>query len=112
MSGSDKIPPPVNPSMGNFANKITDEEKEKLLNPTGFLDENAHKKYGGIDKEGNLMDQKDIAQEKLRKEDDETDAKWAHLKPKGMKKEYGFKSKGPEPTAYGDWSKNGRCSDF
>jgi hypothetical protein len=27
------------------------------------------------------------------------------------KKEYGG-PKGPEPTRYGDWEKNGRCSDF
>jgi len=26
-------------------------------------------------------------------------------------KEYGGQ-KGPEPTRYGDWEKNGRCSDF
>ena len=27
-------------------------------------------------------------------------------------KEYGFRIKGPEPTRYGDWERNGRCSDF
>ena len=28
-----------------------------------------------------------------------------------LKKEIGG-PKGPEPTRYGDWEKNGRCSDF
>ena len=32
-------------------------------------------------------------------------------KPKEMPKEIGG-PKGPEPTRYGDWEKNGRCSDF
>ena len=27
-------------------------------------------------------------------------------------KEYGFRVKGPEPTRYGDWERNGRCTDF
>jgi len=30
---------------------------------------------------------------------------------KPAEKEYGG-PKGPEPTRYGDWEKNGRCSDF
>ena len=29
----------------------------------------------------------------------------------GQTKEVGG-SKGPEPTRYGDWEKNGRCTDF
>jgi hypothetical protein len=29
----------------------------------------------------------------------------------GQEVEYGG-PKGPEPTRYGDWEKNGRCSDF
>lgn len=29
-----------------------------------------------------------------------------------IKKEYGFKIKGLEPTRYGDWERKGRCSDF
>ena len=31
--------------------------------------------------------------------------------PKPMPKEIGG-PKGPEPTRYGDWEVNGRCSDF
>ena len=31
--------------------------------------------------------------------------------PKEKPKEIGG-PKGPEPTRYGDWEKNGRCSDF
>ncbi|MDD2877710.1 MAG: DUF1674 domain-containing protein [Acidiphilium sp.] len=31
--------------------------------------------------------------------------------PKPMPKEIGG-PKGPEPTRYGDWEHNGRCSDF
>ena len=30
----------------------------------------------------------------------------------GMPKELGFKSKGPEPTRFGDWERKGRCTDF
>jgi hypothetical protein len=32
-------------------------------------------------------------------------------KPAPMPKEIGG-PKGPEPTRYGDWEKNGRCTDF
>jgi hypothetical protein len=32
-------------------------------------------------------------------------------KPAAGEVEYGG-PKGPEPTRYGDWEKNGRCSDF
>jgi hypothetical protein len=31
--------------------------------------------------------------------------------PKAMPKEIGG-PEGPEPTRFGDWEKNGRCSDF
>jgi hypothetical protein len=31
--------------------------------------------------------------------------------PKSMPKEIGGPA-GPEPTRFGDWEKNGRCSDF
>ncbi|HEX3982615.1 MAG TPA: DUF1674 domain-containing protein [Acidisoma sp.] len=31
--------------------------------------------------------------------------------PKAMPKEIGGPT-GPEPTRFGDWEKNGRCSDF
>ena len=27
-------------------------------------------------------------------------------------KEFGFRVKGPEPTRFGDWERNGRCTDF
>jgi hypothetical protein len=32
-------------------------------------------------------------------------------KPPGKPTEHGG-PKGPEPTRYGDWERNGRCSDF
>ncbi len=32
-------------------------------------------------------------------------------KPSALPKEIGGQ-KGPEPTRYGDWEKNGRCTDF
>ena len=35
----------------------------------------------------------------------------SNRKPISSKKEIGG-PKGPEPTRYGDWEKNGRCSDF
>ncbi|MBS3785241.1 MAG: DUF1674 domain-containing protein [Gammaproteobacteria bacterium] len=31
--------------------------------------------------------------------------------PKPLPKEYGG-APGPEPTRYGDWESNGRCTDF
>jgi hypothetical protein len=30
----------------------------------------------------------------------------------GMKKEFGMKVAGPEPTRYGDWERKGRVTDF
>lgn len=40
---------------------------------------------------------------------DEVTVDWT--KPKTWPKEIGG-SKGPEPTRYGDWESNGRCTDF
>ena len=46
--------------------------------------------------------------EKAKTEKTETDKK---PQPPKMPKEIGGPT-GPEPTRYGDWEKNGRCTDF
>ncbi|MDI9409264.1 MAG: DUF1674 domain-containing protein [Candidatus Pacebacteria bacterium] len=43
---------------------------------------------------------------------DDSDQSKGELKPTpSIPKEIGG-AKGPEPTRYGDWEKNGRCCDF
>ena len=87
--------PPQNPTMAeSFGTKIEKSDLEKLMNPTGFLNEKDFKDYEGLDKDGKLV-----------KED-------CKEKKNNMSKEYGFKVKGPEPTRYGDWERKGRVSDF
>ena len=43
--------------------------------------------------------------------DDATETSTEPVAPANPAKEYGG-PKGPEPTRYGDWEKNGRCIDF
>jgi len=88
--------PPPNPTMAeSFGTKIDKQDLEKLLNPTGFLNEKDYKDYEGLDKEGKVVK-----------------AKVDDGKKELGTKEYGFKVKGPEPTRYGDWERKGRVSDF
>lgn len=44
-------------------------------------------------------------------ENDTADASAADATRAGMPTEHGGQA-GPEPTRYGDWEKNGRCTDF
>jgi len=46
-----------------------------------------------------------------KKPEDETREQVDWEKPQTWPKEVGG-SKGPEPTRYGDWENNGRCTDF
>lgn len=88
--------PPQNPTMAeSFGTKIDKKDLEKLLNPTGFLDEKDYKEYEGIDKDGKVV--------KTKADDGKKEL---------GSKEYGFKVKGPEPTRFGDWERKGRVSDF
>tara|TARA_R110000868_G_scaffold380457_1_gene646468 strand:+ start:417 stop:632 length:216 start_codon:yes stop_codon:yes gene_type:complete len=43
--------------------------------------------------------------------DDATETSTEPVAPANPAKEFGG-PKGPEPTRYGDWEKNGRCIDF
>jgi len=47
----------------------------------------------------------------MKKEKIKNSSKNNKNKNKNLKKEIGGQ-KGPEPTRYGDWEKNGRVSDF
>jgi hypothetical protein len=42
---------------------------------------------------------------------EKSETKPEEKKPEPLAKEIGGQ-KGPEPTRYGDWEKNGRCTDF
>lgn len=97
------IKPPPNPTMAeSFGSKIPKADLEKLMNPTGFLDEKDYKDYEGINKEGQVEKEKEAKAETSTKTD----------KNNNKFQEYGFKVKGPEPTRYGDWERKGRVSDF
>lgn len=50
---------------------------------------------------------RDLEPEKKQPPGAEPDAEAAHQRPR----EIGG-PKGPEPTRYGDWERNGRCTDF
>lgn len=53
---------------------------------------------------------KNITKKQSIKETEE-DSQASRLKDESLTKEIGGR-KGPEPTRYGDWEKNGRCIDF
>jgi len=53
-----------------------------------------------------------MKKEEITKNDHETSQNSENKRDEsGLVKEYGG-PKGPEPTRYGDWERNGRCSDF
>lgn len=96
---------PQHPTMAeSFGTKFTDSEVKKIMDPKGFIDEREYKDYDGIEAIG-----------KKPSEQAKVDAgKQDTSQPSTVKdtKEYGFRIKGPEPTRYGDWERNGRCIDF
>jgi hypothetical protein len=96
---------PQNPTMDeSFGTKFSDSEVKKIMDPKGFIDEREYKDYDGIDAIGKKP-------EDQAKVDTGKDVK-VEVATEKDNKEYGFRIKGPEPTRYGDWERNGRCIDF
>ena len=105
-----------------FGKGFTQAEVEKYLDPFGFLnkDEKAEAlslelaekaKLNEANKEkveASSIDANQVNSQPLRIEATNTDNKSKDKMPK----EYGMKPKGPEPTRYGDWERNGKCVDF
>ena len=94
----------------SFGTQFSKKEIEKLLDPVGFLNEKEVENYEGVEevKDGNV-------EFKTESKTEESEPKIVHQEDpdfKTMPKEYGFRVKGPEPTRYGDWERNGRCFDF
>ena len=117
---SNKIKPPQNPTMAeSFGTKISEKEIQNFMNPIGFLKESDYKNYEGINEKNKIIEKKNLKidiNEKNKKFNSDESVKKAEnnnsIKEKSMSKEYGFKTKGPEPTRYGDWENKGRCTDF
>ena len=128
----------INPTMAeSFGEKLDLKISDKYLNPIGFLKDSEFEEYEGIDKKGNLIEKEILKlknNKKIKKEKNEIDyeknkndyfdkiKKMEHkeylnrqkelLDHPEMEKEYGFTTKGPEPTRYGDWQHKGKCVDF
>ena len=99
---------PMNPTMAeSFGTKVSKKDLQNLMNPIGFLDEKEYQHYEGVDKASMEAQNAEELAEKLEKLEEK-----AQQKKEVSDKEYGFKVKGPEPTRYGDWERNGRCFDF
>jgi len=64
---------------------------------------------------GSSITESDSFSSELTPKNPDPDAKATNSKKAGKdtgrQKEFGGQ-KGPEPTRYGDWEKNGRCTDF
>jgi hypothetical protein len=93
----------------NFGRNFTTTEIEKYLDPYGFLNK---EEMEAIDKK--LIINHKASQNNSSNIDNYNETlKTNHkINVSNMSKEYGMKPKGPEPTRYGDWERNGKCVDF
>jgi hypothetical protein len=104
----------------NFSKKFTPQEMEKYLDPYGFLNE--YKDYSkeelnsikNLKKDETLNQAKPELKDEFKsdKVEDSNKKVDSPIKNKLSVKEYGMKPRGPEPTRYGDWERNGKCVDF
>lgn len=105
---------PMDPTAAeSFGTKVSKEDLQNLLNPVGFLNEHDLENYEGV--EDAKQNSYEYAEPKVEDKVESEEPKIVHQEQpdyKTMPKEYGFRVKGPEPTRYGDWERNGRCFDF
>jgi hypothetical protein len=125
VKGNAKIRP-MNPTVEeSFGTKFSKQEIEKIMNPKGFLDPKEYKNYEGVETIGQGKDAQKEGCDKptgcgcketptmAATESTKADCSTPTPSTPGYDKtEYGFKIKGPDPTRYGDWERNGRCFDF
>jgi len=125
---------PPNPTMAeSFGTKIPKRDLESFMDPKGFLRESEKNNYEddvaeakskiskiklgaditGTSKKNQRMYEFDELKVQDKNVADEVffDRNKKLCETNG-KDEGGFKAKGPEPTRYGDWERNGRCFDF
>ena len=94
----------------NFGRNFTKTEMEKYLDPYGFLNK---EEMEAIDKKITVNYKSSETNTKNTIDDYNESLKTNHkVNVSIMSKEYGMKPKGPEPTRYGDWERNGKCVDF
>ena len=87
----------------NLGRKFSPEEMEKYLDPFGFINDGKQEKIiDTVEEKENVKEVKN----------DSKDNKENQKRIKKMPKEVGMKPRGPEPTRYGDWERNGKCVDF
>lgn len=105
------IPRPPNPTMEeSFGTKFSPEQVEKFMNPRGFLSKKEIQNYEGVEE---IHEQPTEPISKVEAKTPEEPVAEPTKETGGRDtKEYGFRVKGPEPTRYGDWERNGRCFDF
>lgn len=88
----------------SFGRKFSKEEIHKYLDPYGFLNKDEYEK---------INQAKQTNDETIKLDSQKNNPCENHkIDISKLPKEYGMKPSGPEPTRYGDWEKNGRCSDF
>lgn len=118
----------------SFGTKIPKKDLESLMDPKGFLREDEKKNYMdesvdqsketkpkinlSVDIRGdNKKKMREYKFDELKVDDKQVAGEDFFDRDKKLcntngKDEKGFKAKGPEPTRYGDWERNGRCFDF
>mmetsp|Transcript_641 Transcript_641/g.639 ORF Transcript_641/g.639 Transcript_641/m.639 type:complete len:151 (+) Transcript_641:7-459(+) len=112
----------------NLGRKFSPQEVEKYLDPFGFIND-SKESMSAEQLQKEIQTQKEEYERREKKEEvkmsntesdssDTSNTKASSDKKEGTKertklsKEYGMKPKGPEPTRYGDWERNGKCVDF
>ena len=94
----------------NIGRKFSKEDIEKYLDPYGFLNDVKDEIKHIEENETNTNNIKEVSNN-LNTINDKNNEK-SISSTKKISKEYGMKPKGPEPTRYGDWERNGKCVDF
>ena len=99
----------ISPTMTeSFSKSFSTEEIEKYLDPKGFINETKNPDYY----EDKPLPSNGQQGSETKKHESKEDKKPYAFEYNDPKKEFGFKTKGPEPTRHGDWEHKGRCTDF
>lgn len=92
----------------NFGLSFSQDEMHKYLDPFGFLNKDEKEEVSILIK----AEEADLKKNNNKEDAKTNDSANTKITKEQMPKEYGMKPKGPEPTRYGDWERNGKCVDF
>lgn len=107
-----------NDDFKKFSKSFSPQEIEKYLDPYGFLNEYKKEQTDEYLISLNTHIGNDVGKSKeissSNCEIEKYSLKQTEIEKMkiNIPKEYGMKPRGPEPTRYGDWERNGKCVDF